>query len=154
MHYFRLFWPEILKPRVNFSRVWTKKQIVGKFWEIFEIFQKISEKIEKIHYLSKFFKKLTNLCVHFSPFGRKLQIVGKLWAIFEIFDKKFNRKIEFLASFGKVVAKNRAFGNNTIFYNNLFDYGGGAERSLGSPLAAPMQTSVIKDRWAWIINKT
>ena len=34
-----LFWTEILKPRVDFLRVCTKKQIVGKFWENF---QKIS----------------------------------------------------------------------------------------------------------------
>ena len=30
--------------------------------------------------------------------------------------------MEFLATFGKVVAKNRAFGNNTIFLQQFFQF--------------------------------
>ena len=45
--------------------------------------------------------------------------------------------MEFLATFGKVVAKNRAFGNNTIFLQQFFQFRRG-ERSLCSPLAAHM----------------
>ena len=39
--------------------------------------------------------------------------------------RKFNRKIEFVTIFGKVVAKNRAFGNNII--NNFFRFRGGGD---------------------------
>ena len=35
-------------------------------------------------------------------------------------------KIEFLMIFGKVVAKNRAFGNNIIFQQQFFPFRGGA----------------------------
>ena len=106
-----------------FFDVWTKNT---DLCEILRNFPKnLWIKLQKIHYLSIFFKKLTNLCVHFAPFGRKIQIVGTLWAIFESFWSKFNRKIEFLASFEKVVAKNRAFGNNTIFLQHFFSISGG-----------------------------
>ena len=47
-----------------------------------------------------------------------MQIVGKFWL-------KFYRKIEFLF-LGKLLTKNRAFGNNTIFNNNFFGFGGGS----------------------------
>ena len=41
--------------------------------------------------------------------------------------------MEFLATFGKVVAKNRAFGNNNIFLQQFFQFRGGGGRSLCSP---------------------
>ena len=73
----------------------------------------------------------------FRAFGQKTQIVWKFWENFENFWYKFNRNIEFLATLGKVVAKNRAFGNNIIFLQQFFQFRG--ERSLcPSPLAAPM----------------
>ena len=43
----------------------------------------------------------------------------------KIFDKKNSIKIAFLATFLKVVAKNRAFGNNLIFLQQVFNFGGG-----------------------------
>ena len=47
MHYFSIFSKTFNKPCVNFLRVWTKTQIVGKFWENFEIFcWKFYRKIE------------------------------------------------------------------------------------------------------------
>ena len=52
-----------------------------------------------------------------------MQIAGKIWENFEIFWWKFYRKIEFYI-FRKFVTKNRAVGNNTIFSNNLFGFGG------------------------------
>ena len=45
--------------------------------------------------------------------------------------------MEFLTIFGKVVAKNKVFENNTIFYNNFSPISGGAERS-PPPLAEPV----------------
>ena len=67
----------------------------------------------------------------FRAFGQKthcLEILRKFWNFWQ----KFNRKIEFLATFGKVVAKNRAFGNNIIFLQFL-KFRGGGKRSLCSP---------------------
>ena len=120
-----------------FARLDEKHPIVRKIWEIWENFQKNSLKnCLKCITLAYFQKNLTNPVLLFGAFGRKLLIVGKFWENFENFWWKFNRKIEFLASFGKVVAKNRSFGNNTIFLQQFFRFRGG--RSLCSPLAAPM----------------
>ena len=47
--------------------------------------------------------------------------------------------MEFLTIFGKVVAKNKAFGITSFFYNNFSIFLGGG-RSLCFPLAAPMQS--------------
>ena len=46
--------------------------------------------------------------------------------------------MEFLSIFGNVVAKNRAFGNNIIFLQQFFFNFGWGERSLCSPLPAPL----------------
>ena len=40
-----------IKPRINFSRIWTKTQIVRKFLKTFKIFLR---KLRKIHYFSTF----------------------------------------------------------------------------------------------------
>ena len=47
-------------------------------------------------------------------------------------------KIEFVTIFGKVAAKNRAFGNNIIFLQQFFPWGG--ERSLFPPGGAYVLT--------------
>ena len=66
-----------------------------------------------------FSKKLTKHALIFRAFGRKLQIVGKFCEDLGNFWWKFNGKIEFFYIFGKIVAKNRAFGNNIFFLQQL-----------------------------------
>ena len=73
-------------------------------------------------------------------FFARLDEEHKLLGNFEKFLKMFAKNsIENLIfnDFWKVVAKNRAFANNMIFYNNFFHFEGGG-RSLCPPLAAPM----------------
>ena len=94
---------------LTFRAFGRKTPIVRKIWKILEHFQ----------------KNLTNSVWHFFRVWTKKRIYWKLWENFEIFWWQFNRKIEFLASFGKVVAKNRAFGNNTIFLQQSFRFRGG-----------------------------
>ena len=71
-----------------------------------------------MHYFCIFFKKFNKPCVNFFAFGRKTQIVGKFSENLDSFWWKFYWKIAFLFYFyfGKFVTKNRASGNNTIFY--------------------------------------
>ena len=45
--------------------------------------------------------------------------------------------MEFLSIFGKVVAKNRAFGNNIIFLQQFFQFRGDVP-CVPPPLSAPM----------------
>ena len=103
-----------------------KTQILGKFLRNFRKFSNdFFRKFRKFHYLSIFSKNLTNHALIFLAFGRKLQIVGKFWQKYGNFWWKFNRKIAFLSILGKVVAKNRAFGNNIIFLQQFFSGSGG-----------------------------
>ena len=76
MHYFSIFSTKIKKTRVNFSRVWTKK---NKFLRKFEkIFKRILKKIAKNPlFLAYSLKTFTNHALIFRLFGRKTQIVGK-----------------------------------------------------------------------------
>ena len=111
-----------------------------KFWENFRKFWKFFfRKLQEMHYFSIFFKEFNKHCCNFSRFGRKMQIVGKFWENFETFWWKFYRKIEIFIIFififyffRKFVTKNRAFGNNTIFLQPFFGFGGGI-----SPLSTP-----------------
>ena len=85
-------------------------------------------KLRKMHYFSIFFQKnLTNHALNFCAFRRKRKLLGNFEKILKIFDEnsigKWNLFI-FYFYFGKFVTKNRAFGNNTIFYNNFFGFGG------------------------------
>ena len=50
---------------------------------------------------------------------------------FEKISKNF--EIEFLTIFGKVVAKNRAFGNNIIFLQQFFQFRGGGTFPVSPP---------------------
>ena len=73
---------------------------------------------------SIFFRKFNKPCINFRAFGRKAQIVGKFWENFNNFWWKFNRKIEFLIIFWKFLTKIIAFGNNTIFPRQFFQFRG------------------------------
>ena len=84
------------------------RAVAPGYRRIFECFQKISLKMAKMYYFSLFFKNFKNLALVFRAFGRKYNLLGNfLW--------KFNRKIESVTIFGKVIAKIRAFGNKIIF---------------------------------------
>ena len=79
-----------------------------------------------MHYFGLFFKIFNKPCVTFSRVWTK---TSNCWEILRKvcnFWWKFNRKIEFLSIFGKVVAKNRSFGNNIIFLQQFFPGSGGA----------------------------
>ena len=99
-----------------------KQQFLGNFGKFSKIVKKFLQKIQKIHYFSIFFEKFNKPCVTFSRVLMKSrncwEILRKLWKIL----KKFNRKIKFLTMFGKVFAKNRAFGNNIIFLEQFFPF--------------------------------
>ena len=59
--YFRLFCKNISKPCVEFSRVWTKNNCLGEFWENFENFWwKFNGKIEFYLFLGRFVDKNRN----------------------------------------------------------------------------------------------
>ena len=134
MQYLSIFYKRFNKPCVDFLRVWTKNKSYWKIWEKFRNFSKnLLRKMRKCIILAYFSKNLTNYALIFRAFGRKTQIVGKCWENFEIFWWKFNRKIAFLIIFGKFVTKNRAFGNNTIFLQQFFGFGG------IPPLATPLE---------------
>ena len=145
---------------LTFRAFGRKTPIVRKIWEILESFQKFYFKNRlKCITLAYFQKNLTNPVLLFCAFGRKILIVWKLWENFENFWWKFNRKIEFLASFGKVVAKNRAFGNNTIFLEQFFRFrGGGTFPVFPPPLAAPMigynvGWGGVQEKLSWDLSK-
>ena len=61
MLYFRIFCKKISKPRVKFSRDWTKNNSSGKVWENFEnVWWKFNWKIEFLYFLGKFVAKNRN----------------------------------------------------------------------------------------------
>ena len=95
-----------------------------KFWKILKI--SLQKNCIKCIILAYFSNKLTNYALIFCAFGRKTQIVGKFWENFDIFWGKFYRKIEFFIFifYRKFVNKNRAFGNNTIFLQQIFWFRG------------------------------
>ena len=98
------------------------------FLESFRRFSKIFIRILlKMNYFAYFHKTLTNHALIFRAFGRKNQIVGKFCEKFENFWWKFQRKIEFFILtyiFRKFPTKNRDFGNNTLFLQHFFGFGG------------------------------
>ena len=85
--------------------------------------KKFLKKIAKRHYFMLFFKK--NYALNFCAFGRKTQLVGKILIIFV---ENSIEKLNFYLFLRKVVAKNRAFGNNIIFIQKFIPVrGGGVE---------------------------
>ena len=78
------FSKEFNKPRVNFSRVWTKNT---NSWEILRNFRKFSKyffsKFRKIHYFSIVFEKFNKPCFNFSRVRTRTtncwEILRKFW---------------------------------------------------------------------------
>ena len=81
-------------------------------------------------------QNLKNTALIFRTFGQKYKLLGNFQKILKFFDKN-SLKIEFLSICGKVVAKNRAFGNNIIFLQQIFSILGRGTFPV-FPLAAPM----------------
>ena len=81
------------------------------------------KKIAKMHYFSIFFKKSNKPCVNFSRFWTKNKLLGNFEKILKIFDENSIEKLKFYLFWGKVVAKNIAFGNNILFLD-FFRFGG------------------------------
>ena len=50
----------------------------------------------------------------FARLGKKYALFGNFEKFSKMFDKKSMGTMQFLTNFGKVVAKNRAFGNTII----------------------------------------
>ena len=93
--YFRLFCKEITKPRVKFSRVWTKNT---NGWENFE-------------------------------------------KILKGFNKDSIEKLNFYLFLGKIVARNRNFGNHIILLQQFFPVRGGGLNPPPNPLCTPLISS-------------
>ena len=116
-----------------FGRKW---QFIANSEKIFENFENCSsENCLKCIILAYFSKKLTNYALRFSPFGRKNhKRVGNFDKILKFFDENSIEKLNFFIFyfsffffFRKFVTKNRAFGNNTIFLQQNFQFRGGGD---------------------------
>ena len=68
----------------------------------------------------------------FARLDEKHKCCGNVEKTLEIFDENSIEKLNFSLFWGKVVAKNRAFGNNIIFLQQFFLLGGG-RGALNSP---------------------
>ena len=76
-------------------------------------------------YFRLFCKKISKPCVKFSRFWTKNTIVwGKFEKILKMLDENAMEKLHFYLFLGKFVAKNRNFGNNIIFLQHFFRFGG------------------------------
>ena len=60
----------------------------------------------------------------FARLDEKRKLLGNFIKILKIFDEKSIEKVIFYFCFGKIVTKNRAFGNNTIFQEQFFSGSG------------------------------
>ena len=76
-------------------------------------------------YFGIFFQKIKKPWVNLLRFGRKTQIVGKFWTFLM---KILWKNLIFYFYLGKIVTKNRAFGNNTFFLQQFVRFLGGGGR--------------------------
>ena len=82
--------------------------------EVFKFCKKSLEKLQNMHYFSLFFQKFSKVCV------KRLRVWTKRTLGCDIFEKNFFdenpiEKFNFFLFFGKVLAKNGAFGNNISY---------------------------------------
>ena len=73
----------------------------------------------------------------------KHKLLRKFEKIVEIFDENSIEKWNFYLFFGKVVAKNRAFGNNIILLQQFFPVRGGGGSNLPKP-PPPLRRPLIR----------
>ena len=95
--------------------------------------------MQKLLYFRLFCKEITKPCVKFSRVWTKNTIC---WVNFEkilkLFDENSIEKLNFYLLLGKFVAKNRNFGNNIIFLQHFFRFGGGGSNPQPPPLRTPL----------------
>ena len=93
---------------------------------IFENSEKNSgRKLQTLLYFRLICKNISQPRVKFSRVWTKNTIIwGNFEKIFKILDENSMEKSNFYLFFGKSVAKNRNFGNNIIFPQHFFRYGG------------------------------
>ena len=72
----------------------------------------------------------------FAHFGEKHKLLGNFEKILKFFDKNSLEKLNFYLFLEKLLLKIEPSEITSFFYNNVFHFG--EERSLCSPLAAPM----------------
>ena len=72
----------------------------------------------------------------FARLGEKHKLLRNFEKILEIFDDNSIEKLNFYLFLGKVVAKNRALGNNIIFLQQFFPVRGGVQTPLPPPAYA------------------
>ena len=70
--------------------------------------------------MAYFQRKFKNPALDFRAFGRKTMGWGNFEKMLKIFDENSIEKLNFYLFLGKVVAKNRAFGNSIIFLQQIF----------------------------------
>ena len=128
---FRKYSKEFLKKNAWFWHL--------KFWKNFRTISKsFLRKLRKMYCFTYYSQNLTNHPLLFCAFGGKTQFIGKFWEIFENVWWKFYWKLIYVY-FRKFVTKNGAFGNNTIFLQHFFRFGGGISPF---PLATPLNLTV------------
>ena len=78
-----------------------------------------------MQYFRLFCKRISKHCLIFARLDEKHKLLGNVEKILEIFDENAIEKLNFNLYLGKVVANNRAFGNNIIFLKQFFPVRGG-----------------------------
>ena len=60
----------------------------------------------------------------FAVLDKQHKLLGNSEKILKIFDENSIEKLNFIMIFGKFATKYRAFGNNSIFLQHFFGFGG------------------------------
>ena len=96
-----------------------------------------------MHYFCLFYSKLYKPCVNLARvWTRSINCTKGFDEILKILDENSIEKLSFKVSFGKVDAKNRAFGNNIIFLQQFFQF-----REWNAPSVPPYYATVSPQLW-------
>ena len=122
MHYFSILFKKFNKTCVSFlARLGEKHWVLDILRNLLKFSNVFLRKLQRCIILLYFSKNLTKNALRLFEFGRKTQNCWEILRNPANFWWNFYRKIEFL--FLKICSwKNRAFGNNHIFYNNFFGF--------------------------------
>ena len=139
MHYFSIFFSQINKACVNLLRVWTKKTIYWKFWEIFRRFWKgFLRTLRKCIILADFSQHLRQPALVLGGFDDKRKLVRNFEKILNFFDENSIEKLDFLFLFlyffENLLLKIEPPEKTPFFYNNLFGFAGFPPFLLATPL--------------------
>ena len=103
MHDFSVIFKRFNELDGNFSRVWTKMQIVENFEKIFQNFSNnFLGQLLKTHSFSMFSKNLIINAFVFRAFGRTTQFLKSFEKIFENINKNIAKNALFLHIFQKI----------------------------------------------------